>query len=59
MEVLLHEAIHLNSQEMFQKTFGHHLNEGVTSIYRIVLKEQGLDPGSAYPDELAMAEALI
>ena len=60
MEVLLHEAIHLNSQEMFQKTFGHHLNEGVTEHFtRIVLKEQGLDPGSAYPDELAMAEALI
>ncbi len=60
VEVLLHEAIHLNSQEMFQKTFGHHLNEGVTEHFtRIVLKEQGLDPGSAYPDELAMAEALI
>ncbi len=60
VEVLLHEAIHLNSQEIFQKTFGHHLNEGVTEHFtRIVLKEQGLDPGSAYPDELAMAEALI
>jgi hypothetical protein len=45
---------------MFQKTFGHHLNEGVTEHFtRIVLKEQGLDPGSAYPDELAMADALI
>jgi hypothetical protein len=60
VEVLLHEAIHLNSQQLFQGSFGHYMNEGVTEHFtRAVLKEQGLDPGTAYPDEFALAEALI
>lgn len=60
VEALLHEAIHLRSAEPFQKTFGHHLNEGVTEYFtQQVLKEQGLKPGSAYPDELDMANALV
>lgn len=60
VEVALHEAIHLNSSAQFQNNFGHHLNEGVTEHFtQAVLKEQGLKPGEAYPDELAMAEGLI
>jgi hypothetical protein len=60
VEVALHEAIHLNSNAQFQSNFGHHLNEGVTEHFtQVVLKEQKLDPGEAYPDELAMAEGLI
>jgi Domain of unknown function (DUF4157) len=60
VEVLLHEAIHLNSDPQMQNQFGHHLNEGITEHFtQAVLKEQGRDAGTAYPDELAMAEALI
>ena len=60
VEVLLHEAIHLNSEAPFQNNFGHYLNEGVTEHFtQAVLKEQKRDAGTAYPDELAMAESLI
>ena len=60
VEVLLHEAIHLNSEAPFQNNFGHYLNEGVTEHFtQAVLKEQKGDAGTAYPDELAMAESLI
>jgi hypothetical protein len=60
VEVLLHEAIHLNSEAQFQNHFGHYLNEGVTEHFtQTVLKEQKRDAGTAYPDEWAMAESLI
>lgn len=60
LESALHEAVHLNSASTFQTNFGHALNEGVTQHFtQSVLTEQGLAPGEAYPDELAMAEALI
>jgi hypothetical protein len=36
------------------------MNEGVTEHFaRAVLTEQNLQPGEAYPEELAMAEMLI
>lgn len=60
VEVLLHEAIHLNSEPQLQNNFGHYMNEGVTEHFtQAVLKEQKRDAGTAYPDELAMAESLI
>jgi hypothetical protein len=60
VEVLLHEAIHLNSEAQFQNHFGHYMNEGVTEHFtQAVLKEQKRDAGTAYPDEWALAESLI
>jgi hypothetical protein len=60
VEVLLHEAVHLNSEAQFQNHFGHYLNEGVTEHFtQAVLKEQKRDAGTAYPDEWALAESLI
>lgn len=63
----VHEAIHLNSKQSsdpnvsaFQKEFSHHLEEGVTEHFsNRVLTEQTVGPGSAYPDEVAMADTLI
>jgi len=67
VEGAVHEAVHLNSKQSsnpavsaFQRDFGHHLEEGVTQYFtNQVLAEQKIGQGSSYPDELALAEALI
>jgi hypothetical protein len=60
VEAALHEAIHLNSSEVFQRSFGHPYNEGVTEYFaQKVLEEQKLKPGKAYPDQLKMAQGLV
>ena len=60
VEAALHEAIHLNSSKLFQNTFGHDWNEGVTEYFtEKVLAEQKLSGGRAYRDQLKIAESLI
>lgn len=67
LEGAIHETIHLNSKvssrpgiSAFQNDFGNPLEEGVTQHFtNMVLHEQTLSDGKAYPRELAMAESLI
>jgi len=68
VESAVHEAVHLNSQvgdkkkgqSVFQRDFGHPLEEGVTQYFtNKVLAEQHLSAGTAYPDQLKLAQALI
>ena len=55
-EDAVHEVVHLNSKTRFQEDFKHNYNEGVTEYFT----EQILgEPGSAYRDELKLAEGLI
>jgi hypothetical protein len=68
VESAVHEAVHLNSQvgdtkkglSAFQRDFGHPLEEGVTQYFtNKVLAEQKLAAGTAYPDQLKLAQAFI
>jgi len=67
VEGAVHEALHLNSKQSsnpavsaFQMDFSNPMEEGVTQYFtNQVLVEQTIGQGSAYPDELALAEALI
>jgi len=67
VEAAVHEAVHLNSKQsskpavsLFQGDFSHNLEEGVTQYFtNRVLDEQKIGQGSAYPDELALAEGFI
>ena len=60
VEAVLHEAVHLNSSELFAKNFGHALNEGVTEYFaEKILSEQGLSGGRAYRDEYKLAQQLV
>jgi hypothetical protein len=68
VESAVHEAVHLNSKvgdakkglSAFQLAFGHPIEEGVTQHFtNKVLAEQKLVAGSAYPEQLQLAEAFI
>jgi Domain of unknown function (DUF4157) len=68
VESAVHEAVHLNSKvgnakkglSAFQLAFGNPIEEGVTQYFtNKVLAEQKLNPGTAYPDQLQLAQALI
>jgi hypothetical protein len=56
----LHEAIHKFASRVFRGVFGPALDEGVTQCFTdLVLAEQGLSQGSAYPDETRCAKHFI
>lgn len=67
VESAVHEAVHLNSKQssnpavsFFQREFSHPLEEGVTQYFtNRVLAEQKIGSGSAYPDQLALAQAMV
>jgi hypothetical protein len=56
----LHEATHKFASRVFRGVFGSRLDEGVTeSLTDLVLTEQGLPNGTAYPDETRCANHFI
>jgi hypothetical protein len=60
VESAVHEGIHLLAHEQLRKTFGSALDEGLTAYFTdVILDEQGLKPGEAYPDPKGAAAAVV
>jgi Domain of unknown function (DUF4157) len=59
LETLLHEGIHKFADPSFRQIFTPGFEEGVTQFFtNHVLQEYGLEPGSAYPEEVVAGNAL-
>jgi hypothetical protein len=56
-EAAVHETIHLNSNQLFNKLFGFNYNEAVTEHF--TLKVFGVPKGQGHQDKLFLADGLI
>ena len=57
LESLIHEGVHMFSENFLGASS--FVNEGITQLFtNIILKENGISNGSAYPDQLKVAESI-